>query len=213
MKTFAWAGTAAALIGSAAMAASHPVLVTQKPAHRFITGARPGSKTLYDQNKDDAERAILSQSLDGSQAADDFTVPAGHTWIVREVDVTGVFFNGSGPADSENVFFYKDNSGLPGDLVTACPDQNGTQNGFGSFTIVLGTACKAKFKGKTEGQTYWVSVQANIDFNGGGGEWGWELSLDTNGNPAAWQSPGSDCPTWCSISSDLMFALKGKDKT
>jgi hypothetical protein len=66
-----------------------------------------------------------------------------------------------------------------------------------------------KLKG---GKTYWVSVQANIDFLGGAGEWGWELSLDTNGNPAVWQAPGSDCPTWCQLDSDLMFAVKGKDK-
>lgn len=209
MKTSTLIGCAAALFASTAMAAPHSALLIHKQAHRFISGPPPGSQTLYDQNKDPSGVAVLSEGFDGSQGADDFSVPKGHTWIIREVDVTGVYFNGSGPADSENVFFYTDNGGLPGDLVTECDNQNGTGNGTGSFAIVLSKTCKAKLRG---GKTYWVSVQANIDFIGGAGEWGWEQSLDTNGNPAVWQDPGSDCPTWCHLESDLMFALKGKDK-
>ncbi|MFL6691008.1 MAG: hypothetical protein ACJ8IR_12620 [Alphaproteobacteria bacterium] len=207
MKISALIGTAAALVASTAMAASNPALLTHKPAHLFVTGVPPGSKTLYDQNKDDAGQAVLSQSLDGSQAADDFDVPKGHLWTIKEVDVTGIYFNGSGPADSENVFFYKDNGGFPGDLLVACPNQSGTGSGFGSFAIVLSKTCKAKLKG---GKTYWVSVQANIDFNGGAGEWGWELTLDTHGNRAVWFGDG--CPTGCQLDSDLMFALKGRDR-
>jgi len=33
--------------------------------------------------------------VDNAQVADDFAVPAGERWTVREVDVTGVYFNGS----------------------------------------------------------------------------------------------------------------------
>jgi hypothetical protein len=210
MKISALIGYAAALIASTAMAASHPALLTHKQAHRFVSAAPAGSKTLYDQNKDPSGLAVLSEGFDGTQAADDFAVPQGHTWLIKEVDVTGVYFNGSGPANSENVFFYKDKGGLPGALVAECDNQNGTGNGTGSFAIVLSKACKAKLKG---GKTYWVSVQANIDFLNAG-EWGWALSLDTNGNPAVWHDPGSDnCQTWCYLDSDLMFALKGKDKS
>jgi hypothetical protein len=144
---------------------------------------------------------VISQTP--SQAADDFTVPRGHTWVIKEVDVTGVYFNGSGPADSENVFFYKDNGGLPGDLVVGCPDENGTDGGFGSFAIVLSKACKVKLHG---GKTYWVSVQANMD--GFSAEWGWSLSLDTNGNLAAFRDGGD----WSHLDGDLMFAIRGRDK-
>jgi hypothetical protein len=214
MKASALIGYAAALVASTAMAASHPALFSHRQAHRFVSGPPAGSKTLYDQNKDPSGTAILSDSFDGGsdnpEAADDFAVPLGHTWLIKEVDVTGVYFNGSGPANSENIFFYKDKGGLPGTLVTECDNQNGTGNGTGSFAIVLSKACKAKLRG---GKTYWVSVQANMDFNGGG-EWGWELSLDTSGNQAAWQDQGGgNCQIWCHIDGDLMFALKGKDKS
>jgi len=215
MKISALVGYAAALAASAAMAASHPALFSHKPPQRFVSGPPVDSKTLYDQNKDPSGTAILSDNFQGGsdnpQAADDFAVPPGHIWLIKEIDVTGVYFNGSGPANSENVFFYKDKGGHPGALVTECDNQNGTGNGMGSFAIVLSKACKAKLRG---GKTYWVSVQANMDFNGGSGEWGWELSLDTNGNRAAWQDPGgANCPIWCYIDGDLMFALKGKDKS
>lgn len=208
MKTSVLIGYAAALMASTAMAASHPALFAHKQAHLFITGAPPGSKTLYDQNKDSSGTAIVSQHSDAgfdTQAADDFVVPAGHTWIIKEVDVTGIYFDGSGPASSENVFFYKDNGGLPGDLVANCPNQHGAESGFGSFAIVFSKTCKAKLKG---GKTYWVSVQANMNFSEGG-EWGWSLSTDTNGNPAAYRDNGGD---WSHLDSDLMFALKGRDK-
>ena len=68
--------------------------------------------------------------------------------------------------------------------------------------------------------TYWVSVQANMDF-ALGGEWGWETSTVTNGSPAAWQNPGDGFGTGCTSwgveivcvpvgGPDKMFALKGK---
>lgn len=218
MKTMLLGGAAAVVfIACSAMAASQSAVFTHKPARIFVTAAPPGSKTLYDQNKDDGDNAIFSQSFDNTQGADDFVVPKGHTWHIKEVDVTGIYFNGSGPATSENVFFYADNDGLPGDLIVACPNQIGAGGRFGSFAIVLSKSCKVKLGGsaslragkKSNGTIYWVSVQANIDFSFGG-EWGWELSSDTNGNRAAWQS--SDCPTWCHLDSDLMFALKGKDR-
>lgn len=219
MKIWLLAGVATlAMTAGHPMAASNPALLTRGQAQRFITGVPPDSKTLHDENKDDAGIAVFSQNLDDTQAADDFVVPKGHTWQIKEVDVTGVYFNGSGPASSENVVFYSDNGGLPGDLLVACPNQNGAGNGFGSFAINLSKSCKVSLSGnaneeageKAKNVTYWVSVQANLDFSGGGGEWGWELSFDTNGNPAAWR--GETCPTWCALESDLMFALKGKDR-
>jgi len=218
MKKSALLGCAAILITGTAMAA-HPPLRSDRQTHLFITGARPGSKTLYDQNRDPSGSWVPSQpsgsGFGESQAADDFVVPKGHTWIVKEVDITGIYFNGSGPANYENVFFYKDSGGLPGALVVNCPNQHGAENNFGSFAIGLSKTCKAKLRG---GKTYWVSVQVSVDF-ATGGEWAWNLSTDTTGNQAAWQSQDSDtCPTWghikdcLGLDGDLMFALRGRDK-
>jgi hypothetical protein len=219
MKKSALLGCAAVLIASTAMAASRPAFLAQKQAHIFITAAPPGSETLYDQNRDPSGSWVSSQPSEGgfgdTQAADDFVVPKGHTWVIKEVDVNGIYFDGAGPANYENVFFYKDKGGLPGDLVVECPNQNGTENGSGSFAIVLSKACKAKLRG---GKTYWVSVQVSVDF-AIGGEWAWNLSTDTSGNQAAWQNPDGDvCQTWghikdcLGVDGDLMFALKGKDE-
>src|SRR5579862_5877161 len=39
-------------------------------------------------------------------AADDFVVPDGQKWVISEVDVTGYYTNGSGPASSVLVSFW-----------------------------------------------------------------------------------------------------------
>src|SRR5215469_3261648 len=71
------------------------------------------AKMLYNQNSSDAggyidsENFTSGQTQYNDQGADDFVVPIGLTWRVTEVDVTGVYYRGSGPATSENVIFYK----------------------------------------------------------------------------------------------------------
>ena len=44
--------------------------------------------------------------------------------------------------------------------------------------------------------TYWVSVQANMDFTPGG-EWGWTDRTVTSNSPAVWQNPGGGFGTPC----------------
>ena len=176
---------------------------------------------LYDQNNNDGGTGVTSQNFESSfdvydnQGADDFTVPAGTTWKITEVDVTGVYYNGSGPAVSENVTFYKNNHGLPGAIVAEQDNVAGADS-FGSFAISIP---KTKLKGGTKGKTYFVSVQVNMDFTNGG-QWGWEDRSVQSGNGAAWQNPGggfgTSCSTWGTMESclgfgpDLMFTLRGK---
>ena len=110
--------------------------------------------------------------------------PAGQTWTVEQVNVSGVYFNGPGPAASVNVTFYSNSGTLPGAAVpggtyTAIP----MGDAAGNFTIPLPSSLVL-----TAG-TYWVSVQANMDFTPGG-EWGWTDRTVTSNSPAAWQNPG-----------------------
>ncbi len=220
-KTVLLASAAILVMGGAASAATHPSLVAHVPAHHVVSGVAPGSTTLYDQNGNDNGVGLVSQNFESTfdaydaQAADDFQVPSGHKWKVKEVDVTGVYFNGYGPATSVNIFVYKNKGGLPGSLKTECDNVNIANDAGGSFTIKLPKSCKISLKAGT----YWLSVQANLAFSQGG-EWGWEGNSVQTGNAYAWQNPGGGfglCTTWgtecLGYGPDFMFALKGKDAT
>jgi hypothetical protein len=215
--TFSASGLAAAATVGAGLASVHPV----GQVHQFA--ATKGLKVLYSQTKTDSGIGIVSQNFESSfdqydaQAADDFTVPStATTWTISEVDVAGVYFNGTGLATSENVTFYADNAGLPGKTVKAFTNVAGVDNGTGSFSMTLPTAVKLK-PGK-----YWVSVQANLAFSAGG-EWAWENITTVVGSPAAWKNPGGGFGVGCTKyttettciadgQGDHIFVLKGKAK-
>jgi hypothetical protein len=210
--------TCGLLVGGAA-ASSAPSLTHMgvvQTVHRLgSTGAHPNG-VIYSQNDNDTGIAVLSQSFEpdfaiyDSQLADDFVVPDnGHPWQIQGISVTGQYFNGSGPADSETVTFYQDAGGVPGAVVNT-QTVVGADSG-GSFTIPL-----AKFA-LPQGH-YWVSVVANMAFSSGG-EWGWEVRSVQNGTGAVWQNPGggfgTGCTTWTTVQTcvgfgpDLMFSLSG----
>lgn len=240
MKTVLLAGAAALALsaGGASAAVSHPGAVTHAVPHHMVSAPGKGGKTLYDQNTGDNGAGIVSSDFDSgsfdsydSQIADDFVVPKGSNWQVTEVDVTGVYFNGYGPSDGQNVYFYKDNNGVPGDTVAECDNQQGGNNDTGSFTIKLDKKCKVNLTGssgkaeagkKTKGSTYWVSVQARMNFVGGEGEWGWDTNNTQVGNPAMFRSAGGfGCTDWDTLANcvgsygqgpDVAFALLGKSK-
>jgi hypothetical protein len=222
------------LAAAAALALSASGLVSAAGVNAGLASVRPagqvhqfaatkGLKTLYDQTTTDSGIGIVSQQFEStfaqydSQAADDFTVPSTvKGWTISEVDVAGQYFNGVGPATSENVTFYMDKGGLPGKTMATFANVVGVDNGTGSFTITLPKAVKLK-PGK-----YWVSVQANLAFLVGG-EWGWESITTVVGSPAAWENPGGGFGVGCTKyttettcipdgQGDHLFALKGQAK-
>jgi hypothetical protein len=179
-------------------------------------GASPDA-TCYSQAGTDTGNAIVSQNFESSfdqydaQAADDFKVKKGKVCNATGLNVTGQYFNGSGPARDVDVTFYKNSGGHPGAATKAYANLAYT-NGA-SFNVKFPS--KAKLKG-----TNWVSAVANLDF-GAGGEWGWEVQSEIKGNEANWQNPGGGfglCPSWDTItncigvSGDFMFDLVGKLK-
>jgi hypothetical protein len=186
---------------------------------RVAKPAGVGFPIIYNQNNNDAGVGISSQNFEASldsfddAGADDFTIPAGQRWIIRAVIVTGVYFNGPGPADSETVSFYRNAGGLPGTLIST-QTVVGMDNA-GSFQIRLTTPVRLR------AGTYWVSVVANQNFDPDG-QWGWETRSIANGSESAWQNPGdgfaSGCVTWGNQQDcigdfgqgpDFMFALFG----
>lgn len=205
----------ALVVLSAGMAASAPA------PHRIAPSASDRKLSLlWDQTGDDSGFGTVSQdpgiSALAAEAADDFTVSDNVVWRVKEVDVIGMTFNGSGP-QTVDVVFYKDKNHKPG-KVKASGTFTAKGNDSGSFVVDLGTGVKLK-----PGH-YWLSVVAKMDI--GQGEWHWQNQTTgtTEGDPAMWQNPGGgfgnqNCTTWTVESQcgqgtlgDHMFALKGSVK-
>ena len=128
---------------------------------------------LYDQTDNQGSFGTNSQNLEAAldkydnMGADDFVVPAGETWTVREVVARGFYLNGSGPVDSFNVSFYTDEVAFPGSVV---PE--------GSFASLAYTDSSNHFRMPLAEDlvlgpgTYWLSVQANMDYKPAG-QWHW----------------------------------------
>ena len=173
---------------------------------------------LYNQTGNAGPNSITSQNFEAAndafdnRAADDFTVPTGG-WAIDEVFVSGVYFNGTGPAGSVNVYFHGDAGAVPGAVVASLLSLSMTDSS-GSFTIALPAPLVLA------AGNYWMSVQANMDFSVGG-QWGWTERTVQSGDASAWINPGSGfgtpCTNWgarvatCGVGTepDLIFSLSG----
>lgn len=213
------AASVLAMTGSYGSAAELSASASATVHAKRLEISRPGIKTLYSQNDNDGGFNVPSlfdstYSAYNDQAADDFVIPIGRTWKIREVDVTGVYFNGSGPANFEVVTFYRDAQGLPGQQIGAFEKSVGADND-GSLAIPIAAR-------RLKAGNYWVSVQVNCPFTNGCGEWAWEGRSVQANNPAAWRFQNcnscSPCPNWRTLQSclgvgpDLMFAIKGSER-
>lgn len=162
------------------------------------------SKVLWDQNSNFGYGVVSDNFSAGfssydSAAADDFVVPNGQSWRITEVDVTGVYYNGSGPASSEVVVFYGNTgNGKPGH-VRQGPYAVHCNDNAGSFKCILPESARLR------SGTWWVTVVANCDFTGCG-QWGWMTNTVVHGNAAVWEE--GDGP-WKRLKSDLAFTLIG----
>lgn len=160
----------------------------------FITSTNQTQENLYSQlDRDDiniykalTQRFFFQGSqyvINGEPAiirlTDDFNVPPGG-WFIDRIDVLGGYWNGSGgdkgPAESFTVEIYEDNSGLPANTpiftetvssYSQSIELSSPANGIFSIPLATGTTLP-------EG-TYWISVQANMDFVNKG-NFGWHLS-------------------------------------
>ena len=170
-------------------------------AIRILPMPQSPQVVLYDQYNNASLTASNSQDFEAAFdpfddfLADDFVVPGGQTWNVESIDADGIPFNCSGSCvpNSFNVFFYTNSGGLPGTQVYSATAQSFVIGGS-TYSITLTVPAVL-----TAG-TYWVSVQARMDFTGNG-EWGWTDRTVQSNSPAAWQNPGGGfgtCPSWTS---------------
>jgi len=211
--------TPLALAGAQHAAVSGKQGTTSRPFVR----AHAGMNVLYDQRDNDNGIGVVSQDFEEalesqtSQGADDFNVPKKAEWHIKEVDVDGAYANGSGPAKSYNIVFYRDAGGAPGAVADDCSHAPFADNGSGSLAI----RCKVSLKGGKQGAKYWISVQANMDF-AQGGNWVWNTNDTIRGSASQWRNPGdgfgSGCTAYTKTTScidlgeggDFSFGLMGK---
>lgn len=212
-------------------AAEQPPVVYSTPSKPYATLAAYNAAfnaqnliepLLYGQFPLITTNTITSQQFEAantqysSNAADDFTVPAGKLWQVSTVFVRGSSASPVYPTSYKITFYTNTAANLPGTIIR-------TENvilAAGSMSPTLPLASPLTLAaGK-----YWVSVQAVLDFVGGG-QWYWETytASTTLGSPYAWTNPGNGFGTPCntvwnsgsvcipSQLKDLQFSLDGTE--
>jgi len=208
---------ALALVASLALAT--PLLAGPLPPFGVTTSGAAGSVSpaanpeavLYDQMDNAGTSSYTSQNFESgfdaydNQGADDFVVPAGAIWTVTAIDVPGAFFNGTGPMNSVNVWFYRDSAGLPGTQVYEALALVPVDPASGTVSVTLTTPAQLG------PGTYWISVQSNIDF-AVGGQWGWTARTVASNTAATWQNPGDGFGTGCTTwgNRDTCLAVTGQ---
>ncbi len=187
-------------------------------------GVPPGSVVLYDQLAGATNSGWTSQDFEtgldigDGQLADDFVVTDAQGWDVTQVVAAG-FNGGSIPASRANVYFYTDAASKPEQEVCSFLDIPAVNNS-GTLEIDLPSTCFLAGPA-----TYWVSVQARLDFGAELNQWYWYEASPQTGNPAQFRNPsdyfGTGCTDWgdrldvCSFvsenltASDQAFSLAG----
>ena len=164
---------------------------------------------LYDQTANVNANAT-SQNFEASydiydnQAADDFIVSAGSGWNVTTVFAPGAYSTTHGTPASMRVTFFADAAGVPGAPICDFPALAFTEAPVGAFTINIPGGCVLSTGKK------WVSVVANLNFGGGGGQWFWSTRTVLTGSPSKWQNPGGGFNTGCSTWGTRTTCLSGQ---
>jgi hypothetical protein len=109
----------------------------------------------------------------GFRLADDFTVPAGQSWTLSQMDVIGV--DNGGPPPFVNFFIYANSGTLPGSELFR--QSHVPASGYPNYSAPI-TGAPSLGPG-----TYWISMQED-----GGGfmipSWAWHGRLVQDGNQA-----------------------------
>jgi hypothetical protein len=190
----------------------------------FVPAAISSLVTLHDQIDHASSVYITSQNFEpllnanDSEVADDFSVPAAVTsWQVQTVEVAGY----NNPANSTvvnsvTVRFYTNASGSPGSLIASETTAPYLGSSTGNFVINLASPVTLS------PGAYWVSVQANLNYQPGYRQWLWRERTLQTGNVAMMRKPdpvAGPCPNWepigvciggASHEPDVLFRLIGE---
>ncbi|MEP3208856.1 MAG: T9SS type A sorting domain-containing protein [Maribacter sp.] len=149
-----------------------------------------------------------------AQSADDFIVPEGSSWKVREIVAYGAANNGPQLTDA-TVVIYADNNGAPGQEI------------YNSGSIVptsepLDTNLQLELPEVVElsSGSYWLSVYTNLAFGANQEQWFWFTQANVIGNEAAFKDEfdlfGTGATDWTAQSvafvappEDMVFQIFG----
>jgi hypothetical protein len=196
--TVAALGAATTLAGTASAHSNIGTLATQHAVSSHSVAPAKKGKACYTNNDPSGDTGIAVTSANYSDDAADDTAGAVDFSVKKScsigtVQTTGLYYNGTGPASSVNVLFYKNKKGEPGKIVKEQDNLSYTDStGTGALGVKLKKAVSLK-KGN-----YFVSVVANMTLSAGG-QWGWELTSNQIGNIDQWENQGGGfgvCPTW-----------------
>ena len=138
--------------------------------------------------------AIHSQNFEPSYdafdsvAADDFRVST--RCRARYLRLVGEIGGSVAYPHSEQVTFYRNDGGKPGKVIRS-DTVVGEFSDNGTVEITLDPPARLR-----PGRTYWLSVQADMDFEDEGQWWVYTRG-DIDGNHAVWQNPGDGFDTGC----------------
>ena len=193
----------------------------------LLLGGRANAAVLYDQVDTTSPESTNSQdfetvfdSFDG-MVADDFTVPAGHTWRLESVLFRGTAVSPTSLPSAMRVTLFSDSSGAPGAEIS-------------SRLASINPGSYPRPEAQIGDQpslapgTYWLGAQAVLDAgNFSGPQWFWADSDEGPfGNPAFYRNPGGGFDSVCASfqvrstclfpdsfhpSHDQSFSLSGTD--
>jgi hypothetical protein len=197
---------------------------------------------LYDQYNNVSLWGALSEDdstnygKDTSQAADDFTVPPGQTWIINQVEAAGIYLDPEDGKDDESVdiTFFQGVGFMPGPEVSAQDDISYTTSPPDSVEAHIipvpptpSPQANVSFAARINPVTlssgvYWLSVQVrkgSLDSL----DWLWAERLVIDNHEALLRSKNMSCEPWVRLTNcfrtssvdvpdrafDLVFRLKG----
>lgn len=120
-----------------------------------------------------------------SQTADDFTIPEGFSWSIKSLLAFGAT-NNSPVLDNATIVIFKDENGLPGEVVYNSGEIVPVP-APGSSNIELAFPDEIKL----DAGSYWLSVYATLAFAPNNTQWFWSTQLNSIGKSSLFRDPSN----------------------
>ncbi|WP_299677241.1 T9SS type A sorting domain-containing protein [uncultured Tenacibaculum sp.] len=143
---------------------------------------------IYEQNNEVVSSIPSQNFVDFNgvvQAADDFTIPEGNSWVINRILAFGGN-NGVPNFSSVDVIIYNDNDGVPGDEVYNTSDLTPiSELNDPNLNLLLPEALTL------ESGNYWISIYVNLPFLPTGNQWFWSSEDNRVGQVTLLRDPAN----------------------